>query len=98
MSIISEYLLNEKKMTKAVATRAEEKVLKYEDIRKEFEFWIENKAYKKDSPLVVGAYTAQDICKLAPFMDGLGVFNFLVTLREDPEKAKEYIASGFKRK
>jgi hypothetical protein len=85
-------------MTEAVAARMEKKVSKYEDIRKEFEFWIMNKTYNKDNPLTVGGYSAQDIYNLAPFMDGLGVFNLMVTLREDPAKAKEYIESGFKRK
>ena len=98
MSTIMEYLLNEKKMTEVVAARTEKKMTKYEDIRNEFEFWIKNKVYNTDNPLVVGGYTAQDIYKLAPFMDGLGVFNFMVTLREDPAKAKEYIDGGFKRK
>jgi len=98
MSIIMEYLLNEKQMTEVVAARNEKKVSKYEDIRGEFEFWIKNKRYNADNLLTVEGYTAQDIYKLAPFMDGLGVFNFMVTLREDPAKAKEYIDGGFKRK
>jgi hypothetical protein len=93
-----EYLLNEKQMTGVVAERTEKKVSKYDDIRKEFEYWIKNKAYNTDNPLMVGGYTAQDIYNLAPFMDGLGVFNFMVTLRENPAKAKEYIDGGFKRK
>jgi uncharacterized membrane protein len=93
-----DYLLKEKQMTEIVAARAEKKVSKYEDIRKEFESWIKNKTYSTDNPLAVDGYTAQDISSLAPFMDGLGVFNFMVTLRDDPAKAKEYIESGFKRK
>jgi len=98
MNAIMEYLLKEKQMTEALAARTEKKVSKYEDIRKEFEFWIKNKTYNTDNPLIVGGYTARDIYNLASFMDGLGVFNFMVTLREDPAKAKEYIDSGFKRK
>ncbi|MCL2028641.1 MAG: hypothetical protein FWG79_09205 [Bacteroidales bacterium] len=98
MNTILNYLLNEKQMTEIVATKMEQKVSKYEDIRKEFEFWIENKVFNPENPLVVGDYTAQDIHNLAPFMDGLGVFNFMVTLRDDPAKAKEYIDGGFKRK
>jgi len=98
MNIIMEYLLKEKQMTEVVAARTEKKVSKYDDIRKEFEFWIKNKTYDMDNPLVVGGYTAKDINNLAPFMDGLGVFNFMVTLRDDPARAKEYIADGFKRK
>jgi len=96
--MILEYLLNEKKMTEHLALRAEKKVSKYEDIRAEFEYWITNNKYIADNPLEVRGYTAQEIYKIAPFLDGLGVFNFMVTLREDPEKAKEYIISGFKRK
>jgi hypothetical protein len=93
-----EYLLQEKQMTEIVAARAEKKVSKYDDIRKEFEFWINNRIYNTDNPLAVGGYTAHGVSKLAPFMDGLGVFNFMVTLRDDPVKAKEYIDGGFKRK
>jgi len=98
MNIITEYLLNEKKMTGVIAARTEKKVSKYDDIRKEFEYWIKNKTYNEDNPLTVNGYTAMDIYNLAPFMDGLGVYNFMVTLREDPAKAKEYIDGGFKRK
>jgi len=98
MSIISDYLLNEKKMTETAAARAEKKVSKFEDIRREFEFWIENKTYNADNPLIIGEYTARNIHDLAPFMDGLGVYNFMVTLRDDPAAAKEYINEGFKRK
>jgi uncharacterized membrane protein len=98
MSIIKEYLLSEKQMNEVVAARTEAKVSKYEDIRTEFEAWIASKTYPTDNPLTIGGYTAQDIFDLAPFMDGLGVYNFMVTLREEPDKAKEYIESGFKRK
>ena len=98
MSIIMDYLLKEKRMPEVLAERTEKKVSKYWDIHKEFEFWIKNKAYNTDNPLVVGGYTAQDIQTLAPFMDGLDVFNFMLTLRDDPAKAKKYIEDGFKRK
>ena len=98
MNIIMDYLINEKQMTEVVAIRAESKLSKHKDILKELEVWIKNRFYNTENPLSVGGYTAQDIYKLAPFMDGLGVFNFLVTLREEPAKAKDYIDNGFKRK
>ena len=98
MSTIAEYLRNEKHMTEIVAVRAEQKISKHEDIRKEFEAWIKNRAYITDNPLAVNGYTALDISKLAPFMDGLGVFNFMVTLRDDHDNAMKYIEDGFKRK
>ena len=98
MSIIMEYLLSEKQMTESLALRTEKKIAKHDDIRAGFEDWISNRSYKTDAPLVIGGYTAQDVHDLAPFMDGLGVYTFMVTLREDEIKAKGYIASGFKRK
>ena len=90
--------MREKQMTEFAAAVAEKKISKYEDILKEFELWIEHRNYNTENPLVVGEYTAQDIYNLAPFLDGIGVFNFMVTLREDPVKAKAYIDGGFKRK
>ena len=98
MNIIAEYLLNEKQMTEVVAAMTEKKVSKYDDIRNEFEFWLENRSYNVDVPLSIEGYTAQDIYNLAPFLDGVGVFNFMVTLRDNPAKAKEYIDGGFKQK
>jgi hypothetical protein len=93
-----DYLLKEKKMTEMAAKHADEKISRYEDIRLEFEVWIQNGEYKTENPLTIENYSAMDIFKLAPFLDGLGVFNFMVTLREVPERAKKYIDSGFARK
>ena len=98
MNIIMEYLLNEKHLSRVIAELTEKNVSKYEDIRKEFELWLKNRTYNADNPLVVGGYTAKDIYNLDPFMDGVGVYNFMVTLRDDPAKAKECIDDGFKRK
>ncbi|MDR2344126.1 MAG: hypothetical protein LBD86_06320 [Spirochaetaceae bacterium] len=46
----------------------------------------------------VEGYTAEMIARLAPFMDGVGVYNFLVTLRERPDNGKRIIVAGFPRK
>ena len=88
MEIIRNYLVEEKKMSIVVLERTISKLEKHPDIVAEFEHWIETKEYNTNNPLLVEGYTAVDIFKLAPFLDGLGVFNFLVTLREQPEKAK----------
>ncbi|MDR2732996.1 MAG: hypothetical protein LBB36_07255, partial [Fibromonadaceae bacterium] len=71
---------------------------KHDDIRTELEKWIEQQEYTQDNPLTVEGYTAEKIFKLAPFMDGVGVYNFLITLRERPENGKRIIAEGFPRK
>jgi hypothetical protein len=93
-----DYLLNEKEQKPAVAAKLEEKVSRHDDIRQEFEEWLATRTYRENSPLVIEGYTARDIFQLAPTLDGIGVYNFLVTLRDNPEWAHEHIAGGFKHK
>jgi hypothetical protein len=45
--------------------------------------------------ICVEGYTADDIFHAAPFMDYIGAYSFLVMLRENPEKTKRIIRSGF---
>ncbi len=98
MELIRKYLEEEKKMSSVILERTIAKIERHTDIAEEFKFWIETKEYKTDTPLRIEGYTAEEIFKMAPFLDGLGVFNFLVTLREQPEKAKAQISAGFPRK
>ena len=98
MDLIRKYLIEEKKMPAVVADRTISKLEQHPDISSELERWITNCTYESNSPVSVEGYTAADIVKLAPFMDGVGVFTFLVSLREQPDKAKEQIAAGFPRK
>ena len=65
------------------------------DIAAEFEEWIQNGVSEFFDGIAIEGYTARQIKELAPFMDGVGVYNFLVTLRENPDKAKKYLAEGF---
>lgn len=98
MDSIRKYLILEKKMNEVVAERTISKFQRHPDIALELKKWISTRTYETNSPLAVEGYTAEDIFKLAPFMDGVGVFTFLISLREQPEKAKEQIAAGFPRK
>jgi len=98
MELIRKYLLEEKKMPIVVAERTIAKLERHPDIASELTDWISNRTYAASSPVSVEGYTGAEIVKLAPFMDGVGVFTFLVSLREQPEKAKEQIAMGFPRK
>ncbi len=65
------------------------------DIAAEFVEWIESGASEYIEGIAVEGYNAKQIKELAPFMNGVGVYNFLITLRENPEIAKKYIAEGF---
>lgn len=95
---VKAYLQNELKMPPVLVERAFAKLNNHQDILDEFASWIETKSYKENDAICVEGYTAKDIVELAPFLDGLGAFNFLITLRESPDKAKDTIAKGFPRK
>ena len=98
MEKIINYLVNARKQKPEVAAKIALPFEKHDDIRAELEKWIEKQEYPQDNPLMVEDYTAEMIAKLAPFMDGVGAYNFLVTLRERPDNAKRIIAEGFPRK
>ncbi|MCL2721068.1 MAG: hypothetical protein FWD47_06990 [Treponema sp.] len=98
MEKIINYLINTQNQKPEVAAKIASPLEKHDDIRAELERWIDKQEYPQINPLTIEGYTAEMISKLAPFMDGVGVYNFLVTLRERPENAKRIIAEGFKRK
>jgi len=98
MEKIVNYLVNMRKQKPEVAAKIAAPFKKHDDIRAELERWIERQEYTQDNPLTIEGYTAEKISKLAPFMDGVGVYNFMVTLRERPDNAKRIIAEGFPRK
>ena len=98
MEKIIDYLVNVRNQKPEVAAKIASSFKKYNDIRTELEKWIDKQEYTNENPVKVEGYTAEMISKLAPFMDGVGVYNFLVTLRERPENGKRIIAEGFPRK
>jgi len=98
MEKIINYLVNERNQKPQVAAKIAAPFEKHDDIRAELEKWIEQKEYPQDNPITIEGYTAGMISRLAPFMDGVGVYNFLVTLRERPDNGKRIIAEGFPRK
>ena len=98
MEKITNYLLNELGQNPQVAAKVSSSFERHNDIRSELEKWIEQRKYPQENSIMVEGYTADAISELAPFMDGVGVYNFLITLRERPENGKRIIAEGFIRK
>jgi hypothetical protein len=98
MEKIVNYLVNERGQKPQVAAKIAAPFEKHDDIHAELEKWIEQKEYPQENSLAIEGYSAEMISKLAPFMDGVGVYNFMVTLRERPENGKRIIAEGFTRK
>ena len=98
MEKIIDYLVNERNQKPEVAAKVSSSFERHDDIREELEKWIDRREYPQENQVTTCGYTADAISKLAPFMDGVGVYNFLITLRERPENGKRIIAEGFKRK
>lgn len=98
MKKIVDYLVNVRNQKPEVARKITLPLEKHKDICIELEKWIDDRTYPQDSPLMIEGYTAAAISELAPFMDGVGVYNFMVTLRERPDNARRIISEGFPRK
>ena len=98
MDLIIKYFITEKHVTEVVAKVLAKPLLKYDDINKEFIYWLENRNYDCPNPTNINGYTAASVAKIAPHLDVAGVYGFLVTLRDNPIKAQEYFDNGFPRK
>ena len=98
MEKIMEYLITERNQKPKVAAKIAAPFERHADILTELEKWINQREYSQSNSLMVEGYTAESISNLAPFMDGVGVYNFLITLRERPDNGKRIIAEGFPRK
>ena len=98
MDLIIQYFIKEKSVTEVVANVLSKPLLKYDDIKNEFIYWIKNRTYDCPNPVIVNGYTSASVAKMAPHLDAAGVYNFLVTLRDNPAKAQAYIDNGFPRK
>ena len=92
---IVDYLINERQLAPVAAERVASKVQKYEDIKAEFLHWLEARQYDAAEPVVVNNYTAAQIAELAPNLDGIGVYNFLTDMRDDPAYGEQRIKEGF---
>ncbi len=97
-TIIIDYLTSEKQLTQVAAQLVEAKLSKYSDIEDEFIKCITNRTFDLADAICVNGYTSSAIHSMAPFLDASGVYGFLVTLRDDPDKAQQIIEQGFPQK
>lgn len=98
MENVIRYFTEEKAVTDVVARVLAKSICKYPDIKEEFLYWVNHRTYDIPDPLSINGYSAARVHEIAPFLDAAGVYNFMVTLRDAPEKAEGYIRDGFPRK
>ena len=90
------YLTNELNVPEELAESMLVKLERHADILAEFSQWLKRRDYDEVSNIEVLGYTAKRIHEMNPKFTGIGVYNFLITLRENPEFAEKCIREGFR--
>ena len=98
MSEIIEKYYQQGKLPKILLDKKLKQLGANEDIAAEFESWIQSGKYSTCNPISVEGYTAEKLASMSPYLDGEGAFMLLIELKENPDKAKNRIAEGFKMK
>lgn len=90
---ITEYILHRMKLSQTRAEKSYEKIARYADIRKEFYQYIMDDEVFTPNPIKVEGFTAQHLAANYP-LSALGAYNYLIYLREMPEKALADLKAG----
>ena len=89
---IKEALVNDFNISESYAAEYIEKLKKHNDIYLEFIEFLEKNIYKDGAKS--GVWTAKSLSEELSHLDPIIIFEFLVGLREEPEKYEGYIAEG----
>ncbi len=95
---IISYCINVLGYTPNQAEEEADKLIKHPDILKEFINWLATGKYESNNPLTIEGYTAQRLHEEFDFLKPIGVYNYLISLREKPEEALKWIKKGLPRK
>lgn len=90
---ITEYILHHMKLSQTRAEKSYEKIARHADIRKEFYQYIIDDEVFTPNPIKVKGFTAQHLATNYP-LSVLGAYNYLIYLREMPEKALADLKAG----
>ena len=90
------YLINIAKLTEKRALTSYEKLNQHEDILNEFANCINEEQFNYcDNGIIVEGYSAKSLKeKVGNKLSDLGVYNYLIYLRENPDEAKQNLDAG----
>ena len=90
------YLINIAKLTEKRALASYEKLNQHEDILNEFANCINEEQFNYcDNGIIVEGYSAKSLKeKVGNKLSDLGVYNYLIYLRENPDEAKQNLDAG----
>ncbi|MBQ6887413.1 MAG: hypothetical protein IJN54_07890 [Lachnospiraceae bacterium] len=98
MSKVIETYYRKTKLPEPLIVKKLEVLERNQDIKAEFEAWIESKVFMEYGCVEVAGYSAKSIAEMSRFVNGEGAFMLLIELRENREMALKRIADGFKMK
>ena len=90
---IRKFLIEEQKMSPLGAENLLEKFEKHADIFNEFLSLIETKNFP-ETGVKSGSYSAKSLSRELPHLPPQVIYEFLVGLRDEPEKFESYIKEG----
>lgn len=91
--IIRRFLVEEKHLDPFSAEALVDKILKYDDILQEF-LTVINNGNIPENGVKSGEWDANKLSKQLPHLEVQIIYEFLVGLRDDPEKYLAYIKDG----
>lgn len=97
---IISYFVNVLEYSEKVAEEGYAKFSRHQDILEEFLNWLRQVKYesKDGNKVCVEGYTAKELHEKFDFLTPIGVYNYLIYLREDPQNALANIAKGLPRR
>lgn len=90
---ITEYILHHMKLSQTRAEKSYEKIARYTDVRKEFYQFIMDGEVFPPNPIKVEGFTAHHLATNYS-LSVLGAYNYLIYLREMPDKALADLKAG----
>lgn len=96
-SAIRDYMFYECQLSEKIIKKNMEKLNRHTDIKMEFYETIMYEQFPVNSPIEAEGYTAEQL-KKATSLSLLGVYNYLIYLREEPERALKDLKNGLPRK
>ena len=94
---ISDYMFNECNMSEKRITKGIEKLNRHTDLKLELYETLMYDSFPKNAAISVCGYTAKSL-KECTQLSILGVYNYLIYLREDPQNAIADLKAGLPRK
>lgn len=95
---VYDYLINELNLSEKASESMFKKVSKYKDIYEQFIIWLEVRSFTGINLPEICEYTPEKLSEQFPHLKGIGVFNILVDLIDNTEKALDRLNKGLVRK